>query len=44
MVKAIVSGFISVLTFQVGWAWYFLPAPASNESILKALADPSSFP
>lgn len=43
MVKATVFGFISVLIFQVGWIWYFA-APASPESILKSLADPSSFP
>jgi hypothetical protein len=44
MAKAIVSGFISIVIFQVGWAWYILGAPASLESLLRALTDTNSFP
>jgi hypothetical protein len=44
MVKAIMFGFIGVVIFQVGLAWYFLAAPASPQSILKGLTDSSSFP
>jgi hypothetical protein len=42
MVKAMLFGFVSVLIFHVGWAWYFLAAPASRESVLKTGMDPPS--
>lgn len=44
MVKAVVSGFISVLIFQVGWAWYFLGSPSTLDNMLRALTNTNSFP